>query len=258
MIDDYKPIIVDTDWGTPYINLYFLHDLHYGNQYFDCKKWNRTKDIILADPYAKVIWIGDMMENAVPNSKSDVFYQTVAPHEQKMWLRDQMLCFGDKNIAAVPGNHERNRSTKTAGMFPVYDACVMANIEPIYREHFALIDIGVGTRTKSGKKQQHVRYVGYITHKAVDQKKFHSADAIDGIDFYAYGHDHQPSDHPRGKLVYDPIRKELREKDIEIINCGAYLRYGGYSVDAAYRPPAQKQYIVTLRGGEKLIDAHRV
>lgn len=253
MISDYKPIIFNTPKENDYIKLYFLHDIHYGAELHDGKKWAAVKRRILDDPCAYCVFVGDAMENATPNSKSDVFYQTIAPHEQKMWFRDQLIDLKPRTIAVVDGNHERNRSTKTCGIFPLYDACVMAGIEDAYRPHFALVDIGVGTRAK--EKKQQTRYFGYVVHRATNQVKFHSADMIDGIDFFAYGHDHNPADRPRGKLVYDSIRKELRQKDVEVINCGAYMAYGGYGADAGHRVTAQKMYTLTMYGKEKAIES---
>ena len=252
MNSDYKPILVSTPWDNDGISLYFLHDIHRGSAQHDQKKWNAVKKLILDDPKAYCVFIGDALENAVPNSKGDVFYQTEAPHEQKMWFRDQLIDLRERTLAVIDGNHEKNRSTKNCGMFPLYDACVMAGIENAYRPHFALVDIGVGRHKDAGTKKQ-VRYFGYLVHKAAQQVKFGSADALEGIDFFAYGHDHQPADRPRGKLVYDSSNKKLRQKDVEVINCGAYLTYGGYAADAAHRVSAQKLYKLELSGDRKTI-----
>lgn len=254
MIGDYKPIIFSTPWEFDNIELYFLHDIHRGSAEHDNKKWNAVKKQITSNEKAYCVFVGDAMENATPNSKGDIFYQTEPPHEQKMWFRDQLLELRDKTIAVVDGNHERNRSTKFSGMFPLYDACVMAGIENAYRPHFAMLDIGVGTRRDTGMHKQS-RYFGFIVHRATNQVKFHTADQIDGIDFFAFGHDHQPADRPRGKLVYDPQNKKLRQKDIEIINCGAYMSYGGYAVDTGCRVSAQKLYKLILYGDGKKIES---
>jgi predicted phosphodiesterase len=252
MQSDYTPIIYSTPWDYDQISLYFLHDIHRGSAQHDHKKWNAVKKLILDDPRAYCVLIGDALENAVPNSKSDVFYQTEPPHEQKMWFRDQLVDLHDKTLAVLDGNHERNRSTKTCGMFPLYDACVMAGLEAFYRPHFALIDIGVGRHKDAGTKKQ-VRYFGYLVHRATQQVKFSSADQLEGIDFFAYGHDHNPADRPRGKLVYDSSNKKLRHKDVEVINCGSYTSYGGYAPDAGHRIPAQKLYKLELSGDRKSI-----
>ncbi len=249
MHEDNIPICYNTPYDQRELHLYFLHDVHLGSAQHSTAKLNAFLQMVADDPIAQVLVIGDMCENVVVGSKGDIFYQAYSPNEQKYRARDIFKTLHDagKLLAVVPGNHERNRITHNTSMFPLYDACVMAGCEDIYRQHFAVVDIGVGRDLKSPEKcarQQH--YVGFITHRAKDQVNFSTADTIDGIDFFAYGHDHQPKDRPRGKLVYDTHTKRLIRKTVEVINCGSFLDYGGYSVDNAHRVPADKMYMLVL------------
>lgn len=250
MQDDYKPILFNTPKEYDFIRLYFLHDIHKGSELHDEKKFDAIKKLITEDERAYCVVIGDTIENAIPNSKSDVFYQTLPPHEQKEWIAKQLSDLDSKVIAVVDGNHERNRSTKVCGMFPLYDACAIARIENRYRPHFALVDIGVGERKNTTKGKQ-VHYVGYVVHQAKNQVHFGSPDMVEGIDFFVSGHDHQPTDRPRGKLIYDTSNKTLRQKDVEYINCGAFMSFGGYGSDSGRRPTAQKMYTLILDGKQK-------
>lgn len=206
---------------------------------------------ILAAPNRFVLFIGDALENATPGSKSDVFTQMIPPHEQKEWFIEQLADLRDRTIGVTDGNHERNRSTRTVGLYPLYDCCVIAGIKERYRPHFIVCDIGVGTSSKDQNKQ--IRYFGFCIHRAKDLKSFCSADALDGFDFFAYGHDHDPRDHPRAKLVYDSKNKKLTTKSVETINSGSFLTYGGYAADSAYRPVSDKIYKLILSGGRKNI-----
>lgn len=250
MLNDYQPILYTAPQTQDEMHLYFLHDAHMGNAEHSTARLNAFLQKVADDPAAQVLVIGDMCENVVAGSKGDVFYQVYPPHEQKYRAKEIFadLHKAGKLLAVVPGNHERNRITRTTSMFPLYDACVMAGCEGLYRQHFAVIDIALGYRPrmtgKSGGGQQH--YVGYITHRAKDLVNFHTADTIDGIDFFAFGHDHNPKDKPRGKLVYDVNKKMLRQKTVEVINCGSFLDYGGYAADGGYRVPAQKLYMLRL------------
>lgn len=250
MNSDYKPILFNAPKEAQQIEIHPLHDIHRGNVMHNSKAWERLKRYILDAPNRYVIWIGDMMENATRNSKSDVFYQTEPPHEQKYWLRDQLIELKDRTAGILPGNHEI-RSSKDAGMFPVYDAAVMAGLEDKYRSSFMFVDIGVGTRTDTKKDTKQVHYVGYCVHKATNQVKFGSADALDGIDFFLSGHDHQPMDRPRGRLCYDPHNKKITQRSVETINCGAGMDYGGYAAEGAYRPGSLKRYCLILDGTSK-------
>ena len=248
---DFEPILINTPKEFAYIEVYAIHDLHFGNVAFDPRKWEAVKNEVLSVSNRYVIFVGDMMENAIPGSKSDVFTQTVPPQEQKEFIAKEMHDLADRTIAVVDGNHERNRVTKLTGLYPLYDCALIAGIGDRYRPHFAIADIGVGTRKKDPSQQTH--YVVYAVHKAKDTKTYSSADFVDGIDAMVFGHTHSPQDIPRGKLVYDQKLKQIRQRSIETINAGSFMRYADYAVDSAYRPSSDKLYKFVFMGDEKRI-----
>ena len=100
-------------------------------------------------------------------------------------------------------------------------------------------------------KGRQLRYVLFAPHRAKQLKSFGSADAIEGIDIFLYGHDHEPNDHPRGKLIYDARNHAVIFKSVECVNCGSFLSYGGYGAQAGYRPKSDKLYKIVLYGGEE-------
>lgn len=155
-LPDFKPVIFNMPQDLEYADIYFIHDLHFGSGLFDEKKWKSLKSQILNDDKAYICWIGDLMENAIPNSKSDMFTQRYSPAEQKEFVTQQFKDFGAKTIAVVPGNHEYNRTTKASGLYPLYDCCLIAGIDDKYRNTIAFIDIGIGKfRGIESKKQTH-------------------------------------------------------------------------------------------------------
>ena len=251
MYDEMKPILFSCPPEYEEVEVYCIHDIHYGNEMFRADKWKALKEEILSQPNRYAIFVGDMMENAIPNSKSDVFTQFATPLEQQQWATEQLVSLADRTIAIIPGNHENNRSTKVCGLYPLYDCAVMAGLKSRYRQNFAFVDIGVGSAGHGDKRQ--VRYVGYLVHKAKDMKNFSSSDFIDGIDFMMFGHDHDPKDHSRAKMVYDCKNKVVRMKNVEVINSGSFLSYGGYAATSGYRPNSSKMYKLILGGKHKSI-----
>jgi predicted MPP superfamily phosphohydrolase len=248
-----KPIIFKLPKDMDYADIYFIHDVHYGSAMFDERRWKMLKKQILEDEHAYVCWIGDLMENAIPNSKSDMFTQRHSPSEQKEWAIQQLFDLKDKTIAIVSGNHEHNRTTKACGLYPLSDCCLIAGISERYRNDIAFIDIGVGTRTGCSTKQIH--YFGQIQHKAKDIKSVCSADYTDGIDFFAYGHDHEPKDKPRAKLVFDGHNKVIYKRNVECLNSGSFCEYGGYGATNAYRPQSDKMYKLRIFCGHKHMES---
>ena len=153
---DHIPILIDLPNTFDYADIYFIHDVHYGSPLFDNKKWEELKKQIIENDKAYVCWVGDLMENAIPNSKSDMFTQSHSPSEQKEWVIQQFKDLADKTLAVVPGNHEKNRTTKVSGLYPLYDCCLIAGIDDKYRNTIAFLDIGIGTF--KGKKNKQVHY----------------------------------------------------------------------------------------------------
>lgn len=251
-LSDEIPILIHLPIATEYADIYFVHDLHFGSELFDEKKWEKLKSTILSDDHAYVCVIGDVLENAIPNSKSNVFSQTHTPAEQKEWATQQLKDMASKVLAVVPGNHEHNRTTKVSGMFPLYDCCLLAGIGERYRDTIAFIDVAVGKYHGKTTKQTH--YFGQIQHTAKDLKNYHSSDYTDGIDFFASGHDHETKDKPRAKLVFDPRNKMVYKRNVECINCGSFCSFGGYGAKGAYRPQSDKVYKLRLFGNEKRME----
>ena len=244
MQPDNKPILFDTPVEFEEIEIYPIHDLHYGNVQFNEAKWRKLKAEILAQPNRYCVMVGDLMEMAIPGSKSDTFYQTAPPEAQKEWIANEMVDLSDRIIAVAPGNHEHNRSTKVCGLHPLYDACCWARIHDRYRENFAVLDIGVGKRGGTAVRQYH--YVGYLTHKAKESKAWSTVDTLEGFDFMVYGHDHDPKEHARAHLIYDSQLKKVRTKNIETVNAGSFLKHGDYGAREGYRPAADKLYKIIL------------
>ena len=250
--EDIIPILIDLPNNLDYANIYFIHDVHYGSELFDKKKWEELKKQILLDDKAYVCFIGDMMENAIPNSKSDMFSQRYSPSQQKEWFTEQLKDFGDKTLVVVAGNHENNRTTKISGLYPLYDCCLLAGIGEKYRDTIGFLDIGIGVFKNNKSKKVH--YFGQVQHVAKDLKTYHSSDYTDGIDFFANGHDHTPEDKPRAKLVFDKHNKVIYKRNIECINCGSFCTFGGYGSKAAYRPQSDKMYKLRIFGDGKRME----
>lgn len=248
MLPETQPILFNCPKEYDTVEIFPVHDLHYGSDCFNVRKWDALHDLILSEPNRYVVWVGDLMENAIPNSKSSVFGQTCSPQAQKDYVTELFREFKKRTIAILDGNHELNRTTKAAGMFPLYDCAAIAGIPDKYRTAYAVMDISVGDNAHRTKGRQ-AHYVGFATHKAKSLKNFASVDALENFDFFLTGHDHEANDHPRGKLIYDGVHKTVYFKSVEVLNCGSFLSYGGYGAQSGYRPKSDKLYKLVLGGG---------
>lgn len=251
MFPETKPILFRAPASFHSIEIYPIHDMHYGNECFNLQRWNALKKEILEQPNRYVVWIGDLMENAIPGSKSDVFSQMYTPLEQREFVAEQFKDLADRTISINDGNHEYSRSTRAAGLYPLYDCACIAGIEDKYRSAYSVIDVSVGNKDQF-RHRRPTHYILFTTHHAKALKSFASCDALDGFDIFLYGHDHDSIDHPRGKLIYDQQTKTVQFRPIEMINCGSFLNYsGGYSPRSGFRPSANKFYKLILSDGGK-------
>ena len=255
MHSETKPILFNCPKEYDTVEIYPVHDLHYGSEQFNLRKWNALHDLILTAPNRFIVWVGDLLENSVPFSNhSDCLTQMYSPQEQKEYITALFKEFKKRTIAILDGNHELNRSTRMAGLYPLYDCACIAGIPERYRTAYAVLDIGVGSQAHHAQGKQ-MRYIGFATHRAKSLKSFASVDALEGFDFFLSGHDHEATDHPRGKLVYNSQKRTVSFKSVECVNCGSFLSYGGYGAQAGYRPKSDKMYKLVLHSGrEKQIE----
>ena len=138
MYSETQPIVFNCPKDFESVEIYPVHDLHYGNERFNLSKWNRLHDLIISEPNRYVVWVGDLLENAVPGSKSSVFDQMYSPQEQKEYVTALFKEFKSRTIAILDGNHELNRSTRMAGLYPLYDCACIAGIPERYRTAYTI------------------------------------------------------------------------------------------------------------------------
>ena len=86
MYSETKPIIFNCPKEYETVELFPVHDFHYGNECFNLSKWTRLHDLILSEPNRFIVWVGDLMENEIPNSKSSTLTQRYSPQEQKEYI----------------------------------------------------------------------------------------------------------------------------------------------------------------------------
>lgn len=245
------PILFNTPAELKSIEVFCCSDMHNGSAQFDERAWQNIEKL-LEQENKYIIFAGDQCEYATRSSKSDVYEQWLRPAEQKRWWVRHLEPYKHKILCVVDGNHEFNRASKDADDFPLYDIALALGIEDVYRSEGAIIDIGVGDGGHGKGKQVH--YVGRVQHRAQQLKNYGTSDMWEGIDFIIYGHDHRPSDIPRGKLVYDTKNKCIIEKNVENIDCGSFLTFGGYGERNGYRAVSSKKYSLILDGKNKKIE----
>lgn len=99
------------------VRLFPIGDWHLGSRQCDKKFIKKVLGIIKEDPIARWVGMGDLLENAIIGSKSDVYLQKDAPEKQLEEVVELLEPIRDKGLFMIPGNHEE-RTMRVVGLRP--------------------------------------------------------------------------------------------------------------------------------------------
>lgn len=240
--------------NTEFITLYPISDLHLGAR--ECREQEFDDYIkqIEADDTAAIILAGDMLNNGIKSSVTDVYCEKYTPHEQKKLLVKKLKPVKKKIIAGVFGNHEY-RTIKETSIDVMEDVFDELGIPEAYAGDAAFLKISLGKKY-NGKPATYMIYVshgsggGSMLGSGVSKQDGYQL-AIEGVDISITGHTHKPSKNHSARLVFDPQNNKVTERNTLIFVCTAWLNYGGYPVTKQLRPTAFHPDTIRLDGKVK-------
>lgn len=234
------------------LHLYGMCDWHIGSPDCDEKLLHRDLDIIANDEAARIILLGDLMNNDLRNSHGDVYYQTMPPSQQKRKVIEMLQPLKDKILVIISGNHE-GRTQEDAGL--MQDVADMLDV-PFAREE-VLIKIPVGHKKKNNKP---VVYTGYFIHghgggRLIGSKALNLTRLKDIVlaDLYGCGHTHTILAHKDTYYVPDLHNNNVLEMTRYYVNFGSYQRRGLYPARKGLPGQCLGTPVIRLSGCEKKI-----
>lgn len=237
-----------------YLTLYPIGDVHYGAR--ECREKQFTDYIqrIKADDRAAVILLGDMVNNGIRSSITNVYEEKCTPGQQKRDMTEMLRPIGDKVICAVSGNHEL-RSARECDVDIMRDMCDAIGCGAAYTPDMAFLKVSVGR--KSNRKP--ATYMFVVTHGAGGgvllgsgvNKPDGMQIRVDGIDGSISGHVHKPMKIRSPRMVFDPRNNNVVLTDTVIFVCTSWLEYGGYAAQKMLPPVAFQPDTIRLDGREK-------
>lgn len=238
------------DWD--YLNLYPISDVHLGSAECMEDKIERYISKIAQDDRAAVVLAGDIINNGLKSSKTNVYEEKYPPREQKRRAIELLRPIANKIITMVPGNHER-RSAKESDTDITWDMCDALGVE--YVGDMAFIKISVGSK----RNQKPATYSILVTHGAgggaLIGSGLNRSDkmqmAVEGLDIIISGHTHKPSKTPSARLVLDPYNNKVTVKNTLLFVCTGWLDYGGYPTQSMMPPVAFYPDHIRLNGKSK-------
>lgn len=242
------------------IYIHPVYDLHTGSRQFNPKRWETFVGWVERTENHYLIIGGDLQDNALKNSVSDVYDATMSPSEQKKYVTDTLRPVKDRILCMTPGNHE-GRSKKEADDNPLYDVADKLDLSNIYREHACFLYIKFGNRNGSLCGRSNPVYSIMATHGAGGGMYIGSGAnrverfgaIVDGLDIIITGHTHKPINFPDGKLVLDPANNLVRARNFYAVVASSWLEYGGYPITKLLPPTAIIRSTITLTGNKKHI-----
>ena len=226
------------------IEIIALGDLHIGDSNCDYKLLNRQIDYINKNDNCFVIGIGDYINNALRNSKTDI-YSAVAPCKE---FEDAVKILGkikkSKWIAMCTGNHE-HRTYKDAGIDLNLFLARELEIEDIYYPLLSVIDL----KLPKNRYLIHIHHGsgGGTTKGATANKLVKLGGLIANTDLVLMGHTHQQIHLTESRYLVDKKHDYIQKHTQHIVNTGSCLGYkGGYAEAMALTPAGKGNAIVTL------------
>lgn len=249
-----KVIVKEYPIGMPYLTLYPIADVHYGAAECMEREFESYIKRIADDPYAAVLLGGDLLNNGLKSSVTDVYDEKYSPQQQKKAMIELLRPIKNKIIAGTFGNHEQ-RSKRESDVDLMGDIFAQLSISDGYAGDAAFLKVSLGAKA-NGKPATYMIYLshgsggGSLLGSGVSRQDGYQM-AIEGIDISVSGHVHKPSKTPSARLIFDPRNNKVTRSNTLIFVCTAWLDYGGYPVKKQMRPTAFYPDTIRLDGTQK-------
>jgi predicted phosphodiesterase len=238
-----------------YLTLYPIADVHYGAGECMESEFKAYLKKIQDDPTAAVLLGGDLINNGIKSSVTNVYEERYSPHQQKKDMIALLEPIRSKVVAAVRGNHEY-RQVKETSTDVMDDVCRELGIEQNYAKDAAFVKVSLGTK-HNGKP---ATYMIYLTHGSGGGQLLGSGLSrqdnyqlsIEGVDISVSGHTHKPTKTPSGRLVFDSRNNNIIRSNTLIFICTAWLDYGGYPERGQMKATAFYPDTIKLDGTKKM------
>ena len=251
--------IVNKNLGSDYeeINLYVFADLHIGDK--DCNVEeiiNKVKEV-QKDDNAKVILNGDLMNNAIVDSVSDVYGEELIPHEQLNKIIEIFSPIKDKILLVSEGNHEK-RTYKKVGISP--SRLIAYTLNTTFVEGAWLLFLSFGKNMS--REDRNTVYSIYGMHgsgggKRIGSKVNRVEDMTKNIDadIFIHSHLHTPLVATSSRFRVDYRNRISKRIEQLLVITSAFLNFGGYGEESGFSPVSTRFPIINLKGKERKFKA---
>lgn len=251
--------VIRRDLGSEFneIEIIPISDTHIGDKETNLKALKKTIDYIKNTPNVYTILNGDLLNNAIRSSVSDIYSATFNPEQQMDTLVELFEPIKDKILAVLEGNHE-HRSYKETGIRITKNFCYRLGIVDIFTDDVFMLFVSFGLPFPTRINRRHTFSI-FSVHGSSGGKyvggKLRGVESLSGIidaDIYLHSHTHTPA-----AFKLDYFRSNSRTKTVQqvtklFVNSTAWLGYGGYGAVNGYKPATIAPTKIKLVGDGKI------
>lgn len=234
MLDDFTPIIHELPGRTA--RIWAVADVHIGAREADLDGFESFLKRVEADHDSYIVIVGDLLNNAVRSSISDVYAETMPPSAAVDYAVSVLQPVADRILGVVGGNHER-RSRKEVDLDPLYGVCSMlrrsdgSTLQDVYRPNMAFM------RVMLVNGNTHDHYAIMLTHGKTLNKRKQFVNVVEGIDAAIFAHTHTPDVLMPARIRFNTRNRVSVHSVVNLCAC-SWLNAGGYSLSGLYAPQA--------------------
>jgi UDP-2,3-diacylglucosamine pyrophosphatase LpxH len=241
------------------MRVYIMADLHLGARLHDKQRRKQFIEEILEEENRYLIVNGDIINNAIKHSKSDIYSEDLSPDEALEKTVEVLEPVRERILVIIDGNHE-DRTYRQAGLSIMKIVAQRLGLDDLYAEPAYKLFLSFGKN--QGRDNRKTCYSVYGKHgnggartiggklNYVDRMA-HTTDA----DIYIHSHTHLPGAFRKAYYLSDYRNKKSTKKDRVFVNANAFLLFGDYGEKKGY-PPASTVYpYLVLKGEERFTRA---
>lgn len=233
------------------IHLHWIADVHFGAQEHLTREWEDFCAKILDDKNSYIVLGGDLLNNGIKSSVSNVYDEVMRPREAKKIMCEMLAPLKERILCSVSGNHER-RSAKEVDDDPMYDIMCKLDLEDYHRENIAFLKIQIGSKRENSEHMNTYSLVclhgagGGALSGGVINRNERFGYIFDGADALLVAHSHKPMISQPSKIMIDTHNNRVTVKPFKVIVASSWLSYGGYAIRKQLLPTSHTPQIITL------------
>ena len=229
MLSDFTPIIHELPGRT--IRVWAVADVHIGAKEADIDGFSAFLKRIEEDEDSYLVICGDVLNNGLKDSLTNVYEETMPPHAQVEKAVELLTPVAGKILGCVGGNHER-RTKRSADMDIMAQVMTLIGEPELYRSNMAFIRV----RLRNEGKRTKDTYSLMLVHGKTESKKRRLAYAVEGVDAIISAHTHSGSVEKPARIVFG--KSYVTVRSLVSLTATSWLDYGGYAASGLLLPNA--------------------